>query len=126
MTSAGFQFSPGVFTVKDADPEETLERFELYLEAMLKAFRLNRRVDPTTGAKVNFDDQDKKDIIQLEGGPDMVDLFKHVGKVQEGDTYDEAMVKIRRALKGRGNRKRKQDSCCFQVIHGDGSRRENF
>ena len=27
MTSAGFQFSPGVFTVKDADPEETLERF---------------------------------------------------------------------------------------------------
>ena len=34
MTSAGFQFSPGVFTVKDADPEETLERFELYLEAM--------------------------------------------------------------------------------------------
>ena len=34
----------------------------------------------------------------------MVDLFKHVGKVQEGDTYDEAMEKIRRALKGRGNR----------------------
>ena len=104
MTSAGFQFSPRVFTVKDADPEETLERFELYLESMLKAFRLNRRVDPTTGAKVNFDDQDKKDIIQLEGGPDMVDLFKHVGKVQEGDTYNEAMEKIRRALKGRGNR----------------------
>ena len=49
----------------------------------------------------------------------MVDLFKHVGRVQEGDTYDEAMVK---GLEG----KRKQDSCCFQVIHGDGSRRENF
>ena len=104
MTSAGFQFSPGVFTVKDADPEETLERFELYLEAMKKAFRLNRRVHPTTGAKVEFDDQDKKDIIQLEGAHDMVDLFKHVGKVQEGDTYDEAIEKIRRALRGRGNR----------------------
>ena len=76
MTSAGFQFSPGVFTVKDADPEETLERFELYLEAMKKAFRLNRRVHPTTGAKVEFDDQDKKDIIQLEGGP------RHGGPIQ--------------------------------------------
>ena len=104
MTSAEFQFSPGQFKVKDADPEQTLESFELYLEAMQKAFRLNRRVNPTTGSKVEFDDQDKKDIIQLEGGHDMVDLFKHVGKVQEGDTYDEAMVKIRRALKGRGNR----------------------
>ena len=89
MTSAGFQFSPGLFKVKDADPEQTLERFELYLEAMQKAFRLNRRVDPTTGAKVEFDDQDKKDIIQLEGGLDMVDLFKHVGKIQAGDTYEE-------------------------------------
>ena len=104
MTSAGFQFSPGQFTVKDADPEQTLESFELYLEAMQKAFRLNRRVNPTTGSKVEFDDQDKKDIIQLEGGHDMVDLFKHVGKVQEGDTYDEAMEKIWKALRGRGNR----------------------
>ena len=70
MTSAGFQFSPGEFKVKDADPEQTLERFQLYLEAISKAFRLNRRVNPTTGLKVEFDDQDKKDIIQLEGGLD--------------------------------------------------------
>ena len=41
MTSAGFQFSPGVFTVKDADPEETLERFEQYVKAMRMAFGLN-------------------------------------------------------------------------------------
>ena len=72
MTSAGFQFSPGEFKVKEADPEQTLERFELYLEAMKKVFRLNRRVDPTTGAKVEFDDMDRKDIMQLEGGLDMV------------------------------------------------------
>ena len=104
MTSAGFQFSPGEFKVKEADLEQTLERFKLYLEAMQKVFRLNRRVNPTTGAKVEFDNQDKKDIIQLEGGLDMVDLFKHVGKVLDGDTYDVAMEKIRKALKGRGNR----------------------
>ena len=104
MAGAGFQFSPGEFKVKDADPEQTLERFELYLDAMVKAFRLNRRVNPTTGEKVEFDNQDKKDIIQLEGGLDMVDLFKHVGKVQDNDSYDEAMQKIRVALRGRGNR----------------------
>ena len=55
MTRAGFQFSPGEFKVKEADLEQTLERFELYLEAMQKVFRLNRRVNPTTGAKVEFD-----------------------------------------------------------------------
>ena len=46
-----FQFSPEEFKVNDSDPEQTLERFELYLEGMQKAFRLNRRVNPTTGAK---------------------------------------------------------------------------
>ena len=100
----GFQFSPGVFTVKDADPEQTLERFEEYVEAMQMAFSLNRRVNPKTGAKVEFDDTDKKNIIKLEGGHDMMDLFKHVGKVNDEDTYDAAMEKIRKALRGRGNR----------------------
>ena len=33
----------------------------------------------------------------------MQDLFRHVAKVQGGDTYDHAMEKIRNALKGRGN-----------------------
>ena len=64
MTSVGFQFSPGVFTVKDADPEQTLEMFEEYVESMQMAISLNRRVDPTTGAKVEFDDMDWKNIIK--------------------------------------------------------------
>ena len=34
----------------------------------------------------------------------MVDLFNNVGKVQEEDTYEAAMEKVRRALKGRGIR----------------------
>ena len=45
---------------------------------------------------MEVDNTDKKKIIKLEGGHDMVDLFKHVGKVQEGDTYDDAMDKIQR------------------------------
>ena len=43
------------------------------------ALSLNKRVNPTTGAKVEFDDTEKKNIIQLERGHDMMDLFKHVG-----------------------------------------------
>ena len=103
MTSVGFQFSPGVFSVKDADPEQTLERFELYVEAMQMAFSLNRRVNPTTGGKVEFDDTDKKNILKLEGGHDMMDLFKQVGKVKDEDTYEAAVDKICKALMGRGN-----------------------
>ena len=51
MNSGGFQFSPGVFSVKDADPEQTLGRFEQYVESMQMAFGLNRRINPTTGAR---------------------------------------------------------------------------
>ena len=104
MAGTGFQFSPGAFRTKDADPEGTLELFERYCESMNRAFRLNRRTDPTTGARVEFDDTDKKDIIQLEGGVDMQDLFKHVGKILDGDTYQQAIKKITDALKKRGNR----------------------
>ena len=104
MAGVGFQFSPGAFRTKDADPEGTLEMFEKYCESMTRAFRLNRRTDPTTGLRVEFDDTDKKDIIQLEGGGDMQDLFKHVGKVLDADTYQQAIGKIIAALKKRGNR----------------------
>lgn len=46
ITSVGFQFSLGVFTVKDAYPEQTLERFKEYVEAMQMAFSQSRRVNP--------------------------------------------------------------------------------
>ena len=49
MAGTGFQFSPGAFRTKDADPEGTLELFERYCESITRAFRLNRRTDPTTG-----------------------------------------------------------------------------
>ena len=55
------------------------------------------------GERIKFDDGDKKDIVQIEGRPDMQDLFKHVGKVGDGYTYDQAVEKIRNTLKGKGN-----------------------
>ena len=79
-----------------------MELFEDYLENMVRVFRLSRRIHPTTGAKVEFDDDEKKDMLIVVGGTDMNDLFKHVGKVLEADTY--ATEKIRKGPKGRGNR----------------------
>ena len=80
--------SPGPFKAKDAEPEATLELFNDYLETMQMVFRLSRRIHPVTGAKIDFDDDEKKDMLKVEGGNDMKDLFKHVGKVLAGDTYD--------------------------------------
>ena len=46
IMSVGFQFSLRVFTVKDAYPEQTLERFKEYVEAMQMAISQSRRVNP--------------------------------------------------------------------------------
>ena len=66
-------------------------------------FRLSRRVT-STGTKVDFDDSEKKDMIQIEGGEDMMQLFRFMGKVQEADSYQQAIGKIKTALKETGNR----------------------
>ena len=66
MAGMGFQFSPGAFRTKDADPEGTLELFDKYCESMTRAFRLNRRTDPTTGARVEFDDTDRTSFSSRE------------------------------------------------------------
>ena len=95
---------PGLFKRKDAEPEVTLELFTDYLDTMEMVFMLSRRINPTNGNKIEFDDAEKKVMLQIEGGEDMRDLFKYVGKVEEADTYAQAVEKIKAALKARGNR----------------------
>ena len=111
---AGHSVSPGLFKSKDAEPEATLELFSDYCDTMQRVFRLSRRIHPTTGAKIDFDDTEKKDLIIVEGGEDMQNLFKHVGNVVEGDTYDQAVDKIKEALQKRGNR----TSAVFKLFNG--------
>ena len=60
--------SPGPFKAREADPEATLEGFEDYLEMMVRVSRLSRRIHPTTGAKIEFDDAEKKDMLIVEVG----------------------------------------------------------
>ena len=100
---AGHAVSAGVFKAKDAEPEATLELFSDYCEVMKRVFRLRRRIHPTTGARIEFDDDEKKDLILVEGGEDMQKLFKYTGKVLDDDTYDQAITKIKTALQKRGN-----------------------
>ena len=114
--------SPGLFKAKDAEPEATLERFSDYCETMERVFRLRRRIHPTTGARIDFDDTEKKDLILVEGGEDMLTLFKHVGQVQEDDTYAQAIEKIRVALKKRGNR----TAAVFKLFNGHSQGSESF
>ena len=64
--AAGHAVSPGIFKSKDAEPEATLELFSDYCENMERVFRLRRRIHPTTGARINFDDAEKKDLIIVQ------------------------------------------------------------
>ena len=65
---AGHSIGPGLFKSKDAEPEATLELFADYCDTMERVFRLRRRIHPTTGAKIDFDNDEKKDHLIVEGG----------------------------------------------------------
>ena len=75
---AGYAVNPGPFRAVPADPEGTLEKLEDYCRMMEMVFRLSRRVT-ATGNKIDFDDSEKKDMMQIEGGDDMMQLFRKGG-----------------------------------------------
>ena len=83
---ATYMPSPGEFRGADADLEATLELFDDYLEKMEKVYRLSRTYNPVTGEKVDWTSEEKKDLLLVEGGNEVSDLFKYVGKVLPGDT----------------------------------------
>ena len=101
---ATYMPSPGQFRGADADPEATLELFTDYLEKMDKVFMVSRGYNPATGNKVDWTSDEKKAILHVEGGNEVAELFKYVGKVLPEDTYAQAVEKVKNALKKRGNR----------------------
>ena len=101
---ATYMPSPGQFRGADADPEATLELFTDYLEKMDKVFMVSRGYNPATGNKVDWTSDEKKAILHVEGGNEVAELFKYVGKVLPEDTYAAAVEKVKVALKKRGNR----------------------
>ena len=85
--AAGCPFSVGPFKGKEADPEGMRERLDKYLETMDRIFLLNRRFHPVTGNKVDFDDEEKKNILCVEGGAEIQDLFILFGSMATGYHY---------------------------------------
>ena len=73
---ATYMPSPGQFRGADADPEATLELFTVYLEKMEKVFMVSRGYNPATGNKVDWTSDEKKAILQVEGGDKINALFK--------------------------------------------------
>ena len=116
---ATYMPSPGSFKGADADPE----LFGDYLDKMDKVFRLSGGYNPVTGVKVDWSGEEKKDLLLVEGGNEVNDLFKYVGKVLPGDTYQQAVDTVKAALKKRGNR----TSAVFKLFntHGQGSQSFN-
>ena len=106
--------SPGPFKGRDAEPEATLERFKDYIKTMDMVFSLSQRINPATGTEIAWSDTQKKNMLQVEGGIEMRDLFTHVGKIVETDTYQGAVEKIIQALTKRGNR----TSAVFKLFNG--------
>ena len=119
---ATYMPSPGHFKGADADPEATLELFQDYLDKMEMIFRLSRSINPVTGQRVDWDNHEKKDMLVIEGGDEVQDLFKFVGKVLPGDTYAQAVEKIKTALRGRGNR----TSAVFKLFHNHSQGSQSF
>ena len=55
------------------------------------------------GSPYSPSDAEKKAMLLFRGGDDMQNLFDHVGKVVEADSFDNAVAKIENALKSRTN-----------------------
>ena len=89
---ASLNLDPGNFKAIDANPGGTLELFNKYVERMRLIFDLAfRKAD---GTPYEPTDKEKKAMLLFRGGDDMRDLFHHVGKIVEADTFNEAIKKI--------------------------------
>ena len=67
--------------------------FRDYLDKMEKVYRLSRGYNPVTGVEVDWSSEEKKDLLMVEGGDEVSNLFKYVGKVLRGDTYQQVWTR---------------------------------
>ena len=78
---------------KGGDAGTTFDAFEKYVKRAEMVFATE---DIQENAK-------KKAFLQLWGGDDMMTLFEHEGKVVAADTFEQAVDKVKTALKGQIN-----------------------
>ena len=76
MPTTNFTNKAGTFKSRDADPKETFLSFSKYVKRMTDVFQLSRH-RTAMGKPVDFTDNEKKAIMKVEGGDNMLNLFKH-------------------------------------------------
>ena len=106
--------SPGNFKARKKEPERMLADFELYIKSM-KDFLIVTQQNEASDAV-------KKSMLRAVGGPDMVWLCDHIGKVTEGMTYEQAVGAIRRSITGQTN----QSAMRFKLFTGMQQGSESF
>ena len=90
------------FRAVDANPGATLQLFVRYTERIALMFELVfRKAD---GTAFTPSDREKKAMLLFKGGDDMKNLFQYVGKVDDGDSYDQTVEKIKKGLSDRTNK----------------------
>ena len=78
---------------KGKDAGETLEKIEKYV----------KRAKLVYGAEGITEDLKKISLFQIWGGDELMTLVDHVGKLEEGQTFDELVTSIRNGLKATMN-----------------------
>ena len=84
------------FIAIDADPSGTAHRFTKYVAKMELLFTLVFR--KSDGSPYAPADKEKNAMMLFRGGEDMMNLYKHVGKVKDNDSFETAIKKAKDAL----------------------------
>ena len=90
------------FKTIEANPGATMKVFERYVERIKLMNQLVfRKAD---GTPYDPSDGEKKAMLLFKGGDDMKNLFEYVGRVEDSDSFDQAIEKIRNGLRKRTNK----------------------
>ena len=90
------------FKTIEANPGATMKVFERYVERIKLMNQLVfRKAD---GTPYDPSDGEKKAMLLFKGGDDMKNLFEYVGKVEDSDSFDQAIENIRNGLQKRTNK----------------------
>ena len=122
MDSLALMFKPEPFSVTDRnDPELYLQEWLEYVE------RFNKFLKAVPGALPEHT-QDHEDcngcsrakvMLELLGGKEVEYLYKHVGEIQEQDTFAETLQKIKSNIQKQTNQAVARFKLFMQLPQGD-------
>ena len=122
MDPLAMMFKPDAFTVTDRnDPELYLQEWNEYVE------RFGKFLKVVPGAVPAHTDQHadcngcsrSKVMLELLGGKEVDYLFKHVGNIQDKDTFDRTIQKISNGIKRQTNQAVARFKLFRQLPQGD-------